>query len=311
MADQYYIRVRGRVQGPFDSEKLRQLARRGQFSRLHEVSTDGQQWQSAKEFPELFAPVAVPVATGSTPTGQAATTFTPSTSSSGASAVQAGMPAMGPNSAPTWYYAYGGREQGPVDFATLANLFATRQLQPEVEVWNQGMTSWVSASSIHGLVPASATGAGDQSSNGQAVVIDKSADNTQVSHAVTRMLAESRPWVVFIAVIGFVYAALLLIGGILQIIVGSRTAVFPITAGGLLNLVFAAVVAFGAWLLVSYAGGISQFERSRRDTALCSALSTLKTFWVYVGIVLIVVLTMLILFAIIIVSMAGSVPSFD
>ncbi len=58
LSDQFYIRVRGRVQGPFDSEKLRQLARRGQFSRMHEISVDGQQWEPAKERPELFAPPA-------------------------------------------------------------------------------------------------------------------------------------------------------------------------------------------------------------------------------------------------------------
>src|SRR5438477_13017587 len=61
LSDQFYIRVRGRVQGPFDSEKLRQLARRGQFSRMHEISVDGQQWEPAKERPELFAAPAVAI----------------------------------------------------------------------------------------------------------------------------------------------------------------------------------------------------------------------------------------------------------
>jgi hypothetical protein len=311
LADQYYIRIRGRVQGPFDSEKLRQLARRGQFSRLHEVSTDGQQWQSAKDFPELFAPVAVPVATASTLAAGVTTASPQSSSSSGVSGVPTSMPAVGPISTPTWYYAYAGREQGPVDFSTLANLFATRQLQPEVEVWNQGMAQWVPASSVAGLVPVSVASGAERTSNGQPVVSDKSSESSQISHAVTRVLAESRPWVIFIAVIGFIYAALLLLGGILQIIFGSRTAVFLITATGLLNMVLAVVVSFGAWLLVSYVGGISHVERSRRDTALCSALSTLKTFWVYVGIVLIVVLTMLVLLAIVILSMAGSIPDFN
>ena len=47
MATSYFIRLRGNVQGPFDAERLRQLARRGQFTRLHEVSTDGQEWRPA------------------------------------------------------------------------------------------------------------------------------------------------------------------------------------------------------------------------------------------------------------------------
>ena len=51
---QYYLRVRGRVQGPFDQEKLQNFSRRGQLSRLHEVSTDGINWARASTYPELF-----------------------------------------------------------------------------------------------------------------------------------------------------------------------------------------------------------------------------------------------------------------
>ena len=39
-----YIRVLGRVKGPFEWEKLRILVKRGQLSRIHEVSVDGQAW---------------------------------------------------------------------------------------------------------------------------------------------------------------------------------------------------------------------------------------------------------------------------
>src|SRR5258708_33548221 len=44
---QYFIRVRGKVLGPFTLEKLKALRARGQFSRIHEVSTDRQDWQPA------------------------------------------------------------------------------------------------------------------------------------------------------------------------------------------------------------------------------------------------------------------------
>ena len=55
MEDQLYVRIRGRVQGPFDTEKLRALVRRGQLSRMHEVSNDGNDWKQASEYSELFA----------------------------------------------------------------------------------------------------------------------------------------------------------------------------------------------------------------------------------------------------------------
>ena len=49
-----YMRIRGRVLGPYDQEKLQGLARRGQLSRMHELSTDGVSWVRASNFPELF-----------------------------------------------------------------------------------------------------------------------------------------------------------------------------------------------------------------------------------------------------------------
>ncbi|MCA9015741.1 MAG: DUF4339 domain-containing protein, partial [Planctomycetaceae bacterium] len=51
---QYYIRNRGRIQGPFDPQTLQSLARRGRFARHHEVSQDKQNWFQASEYPELF-----------------------------------------------------------------------------------------------------------------------------------------------------------------------------------------------------------------------------------------------------------------
>lgn len=302
MSDPYYIRIRGRVQGPFDAEKLRNLARRGQFSRLHEISTDGQQWQSAKAFQELFAPVEVPVAASSGVAEPALAT--------GTNGAVASMAA--PAASPTWYYAAGGREQGPVAFAVLANLLSTRQLQPDTEVWTQGMTNWMAASSVPAIASTLAASVNDRAGhNDQPAIDDGSTKAGKVSPSVVRALAESRSWVLFIAVIGFLYAGLLLVGGIVQIILGSRAAMSPVTAGGLLNLVFGLVVAFGAWQLLSYAAGIAQLERSRSDQAICSALSTLKSFWVYVGINLIVVLTLLVLAAIFVLSVAGSFPTLN
>lgn len=55
MDTQLYLRVRGRVLGPYDEEKLQSLVRRGQLSRMHEVSTDGAHWVRASTYAELFA----------------------------------------------------------------------------------------------------------------------------------------------------------------------------------------------------------------------------------------------------------------
>jgi len=49
-----YVRLRGNVQGPYEADRLRAMARGGRFSRLHEVSIDGHSWRRATDFPDLF-----------------------------------------------------------------------------------------------------------------------------------------------------------------------------------------------------------------------------------------------------------------
>src|SRR5258708_1234857 len=53
-AASFYIRNRGRVLGPFSVERLKALRARGQFSRVHEVSQDGNSWQPATTLGVLF-----------------------------------------------------------------------------------------------------------------------------------------------------------------------------------------------------------------------------------------------------------------
>lgn len=54
MSGRYYIRARGRKNGPLSLEQLHSLARRGRFGRHYEVSTDGKHWEAAGNYPELF-----------------------------------------------------------------------------------------------------------------------------------------------------------------------------------------------------------------------------------------------------------------
>src|SRR5262245_43979974 len=52
----WYVRIRGRVLGPFSVPQLEDLRDRGQLRIFHEVSGDRLTWQSAAAaLPELFA----------------------------------------------------------------------------------------------------------------------------------------------------------------------------------------------------------------------------------------------------------------
>ena len=59
-SDTYYIRARGKIAGPFTIVQLQTLAKRGTFSRIHEVSIDASNWFSAQSLTQIFPPAPPP-----------------------------------------------------------------------------------------------------------------------------------------------------------------------------------------------------------------------------------------------------------
>jgi hypothetical protein len=264
---------------------------------MHEVSLDGQNWEPAKERPELFAS---PVVRTATPTNRADSNggHTSKATSEEYGGDQKGHEARATPAASkseAWYYVYGGTEQGPVDFATLSDMMANRQLPADTEVWRNGMAEWVPANTVPGLVANTVSSAS---------VGHSSEKSYEVNAGVVRVLVESRGWIIFISVFAFIYAALQLAGGLLMIIVGPRLAAD--TALGLMQMISSVVIGFGGWLLMSYAGGVERFHRRLDEDSLSMALATLKTLWTYIGIVLIVSLAAAAIIIVMALSMAGS-----
>jgi uncharacterized RDD family membrane protein YckC len=58
-----------------------------------------------------------------------------------------------------WFYVVDDRQVGPVSPQELGHLFRSRQLHPSTLVWSEGLTGWVMASTISGLVPVDAASA--------------------------------------------------------------------------------------------------------------------------------------------------------
>ncbi|HVX64364.1 MAG TPA: GYF domain-containing protein [Pirellulales bacterium] len=146
--DRFYIRLRGREQGPFDVDQLHSLSRSGQFSRVHEVSSDGRSWGSAKDRPELFPRVApAPLAAAAAP----------ASGSPGESESLAAEPAdyasTDPDEEAKWFYARGGLQEGPTKFDQLVRLASAGALGADDLVWAAGMANWTPAREIRGLMP--------------------------------------------------------------------------------------------------------------------------------------------------------------
>ncbi|TWT35590.1 hypothetical protein KOR34_04830 [Posidoniimonas corsicana] len=267
MDEQLYVRIRGRVQGPFELDRLRNLVRRGQLSRIHEVSTDQATWTAAGDYPELFASSGA----GVTVSQDAGREEVAEASTSG------GSPSTEVSA--TWYYSNGQSQQGPVTLPALKSMLQSGMVDSDELVWTEGMDQWVAANQVREL--GSVTNAVSPNSSRQV------RDRDPVSESTARTLAESRPWVLFISIFLYVTAALFIVGGILGLAVGPpELGVLRISAS--ISLLLYGVVSFwAAQLLLNYTTRLGKFINSRSDAQLDSAFKGLKTFWVFTSFILI------------------------
>ncbi len=158
MNREYYIRLRGTVRGPYPAERLRELAQRGQFSKIHQVSTDGTHWEAATDHPELLPPAKSfkkrKVAAGNDDRDELLELEDP------VEVTTSEVPDGGSSSRASqddwpwrvrWYYAQAGRELGPVSFQDLKVMVWRGELRYNDYVWGEGTDDWIEAFSVPGL----------------------------------------------------------------------------------------------------------------------------------------------------------------
>jgi uncharacterized RDD family membrane protein YckC len=139
-ADKYYVRARGKINGPFDAAALQKLVRRGMLSRMHEISSDRQSWTPAGEVEELF-----PIAMGA----RAVVADKEPTSYE-----HAEPPPARPTAAANYYYVQAGTTVGPVPLSVLTALAQNGTLQPNDTCWAEGGQVAVSAGQLPALAQA-------------------------------------------------------------------------------------------------------------------------------------------------------------
>lgn len=175
MSEQYWIRSCGKVLGPFSQEELQARARRGGFSRAHQVSCDKLAWQRATAFPELFpSPTtrrAPPIGqqpveardSNKEPLGLAEDLSPPPTidlapereseySVSGAPLSESSESLESDEmETASWYYSQNGAQYGPVSFPELRQMASMEHLAPSDLIWTEGMQGWTEAYRVSGI----------------------------------------------------------------------------------------------------------------------------------------------------------------
>ena len=289
MDTQLYLRVRGRVLGPYDQEKLQSLVRRGQLGRMHEVSTDGTNWVQASSYPELFvgapAKMPAPEPSDSAPSqGQQAAAHMEIPLAGESSAAALARPKAASSPGRLWYYEHAGMENGPVQESVLRQLLLKGQMDPELLVWNETMPQWVAASQIPGLISTPAMNRAVRGADdGSACVGRGDEESFQGGCGLA-------PWVLFLAITAFVHAGLWILLGFLVLVQGAGKGNPFWVATGLVWMISGMVTATGGILLTSYANRLSSLAYGKECKVLETAMERLKTFWIFVSIVTIVIL---------------------
>lgn len=139
----YFVRIRGKVMGPFGDAQLVSLRDRGQFKPFHEVSSDRILWAPASTLTHIFKPTVVsePVNTG----------FESS---------QSNTPNEEAFANDGWFVAdEDGNRKGPLDYKTVKSMVGSNQVSPDNMVWKAGMADWLPANqALPGLFGPKANG---------------------------------------------------------------------------------------------------------------------------------------------------------
>jgi hypothetical protein len=282
--EQLFVRVRGHVQGPYDIEKLRSLVRRGQLSRMHEVSSDGSIWKQAATFPELFqSPSIDPVQTETPTHGR---------SQENGQGVETAPTSVGGR----WHFAQNGAQKGPVTFDELKSLVTSGNVDGSALVWTDGMKEWTPAHTIDGL----STNHGAADSNYASV------KSGAVDRDVTRTLSESLPWSRFIASVMYIIGIPAVLLGAVAIVLGARWSRADTIAGGGFSVLYGIVFLWGGHLLYRYCSDIAGLLRDPSMRRLDESLRSLRRFWIFLSIILIVLLVNALVAAIWVISIGVS-----
>jgi hypothetical protein len=201
-----------------------------------------------------------------------------------------------------WWYRKNGSQVGPVEESTLMHSFASGMLGSEDFVWTDGMPQWLPAQQV----PELNTAALKQYQ--PSAFDDTNERNHGLPLSLCKTAAHSRPWAIFIAIVAFVYAGLSIVGGIVLLILGANQHLPPLVAQGLFGMVFGIDASIGGCLLMNYANRLGGLRYENKESLLEKGLDTLRAFWIFISINLILILALLALFAIYAISFAGASP---
>jgi len=130
-ATKHFVRINGKILGPFDMNQLRSLKSRGRLRIEHEVSSDRRTWIPASDLADLFEE---------------------STARKSMFGSEAATELDQPIRSIEWFYAVGEQQQGPVTFQHLKKMASQGTLTEKDLIWHSGLDEWIPAGDQPGLI---------------------------------------------------------------------------------------------------------------------------------------------------------------
>lgn len=227
------------------------------------------------------------------------------------------------------HIARNGKQEGPYSLEQIQASLQSGSLKPSDMAWWEGCAGWVPVSQIPGLNPGSSAAGSVQDiySAPKSQLLPGGAGSGQVSLEAIEALRQTRPWVLFLAVLGALWAGFMLLGGIMALLAGvvgtaSMASSSSGSSGGagipssfpaavmigvaIMYLVFGGLYLFPVIKLFKYAGAIGALTRSGASADLENALRQQKGFWKFLGIMAIVGFIAMIGYFVVIIAVGGA-----
>jgi hypothetical protein len=121
-------------------------------------------------------------------------------------------------------------------------------------------------------------------------------DAGAVSDRVVELMRQTRPWVIFLAILGFIGAGFMVLGGLVFVagaaMGGTGEKGFPMAGLGVVYVVLAALYVWPSVLLLRYGMSIGKLVQEPRMEQLATSVGHQKSFWKLVGIMAAVMLAL-------------------
>jgi hypothetical protein len=211
-----------------------------------------------------------------------------------------------------WYYHQGGQQYGPVPVETVRGMLTGGTLRSSDMVWNASMPTWMAAGQVAELYAGAQGAYQPQPSTQPAPVMPYHGmggmGDLTLGLMGYNMLRQTKPWARVVAVISFVLAGFVFLALILMLTAGARMGIRG--RGDAVAVIIGIYLVIGILLLLAaifannYANRLGNVLVSRRSGDLDSAMEAQRTFWQFVGIVMIIYCCVMLLIVILAIANA-------